>query len=625
MAVIKEKAEFCTLLVDELYGQLPARVYATLFQRGKLSIRLISQFSKLNARQVKNGLCVLQQHNLLFYTVDANSGEAEYSVNHDYAYNLVRTGKILEMVDNSYGPAGRDVMQNLLLLGQTRISDLVAAYQAKINLANSDDAWLNDKKPELVIKSKAQLNSVLCRLIEAELIDVVHSKTFQSAHEIEKQVHKEVMDFYFPNGIKGTKAKVEFEQKVAEGLRKVREESKTLKRKLAQNGGASKRRKLAVGNETNGVPEEEEDLDPALDPRQVIRINYEKCIVELRSRRLVQYVNETLGETTGYVYGQLLKQLTKNTPRCRPDPLMDTLTPEGEKETPSVTTNEILDKVKTSIDLTLGIGKIPSKAISKSAAERLTPFAPKDKIPFMNQDDSDDDEEDGDYSDSDEEMDTKKENGDASVARMSRPEQLRQHLLLLAEGHPGFVRHCGEDEWTIDFKPLMENLRATELDSIIEQTSGRQGLRLTRILRTKGKLGEQALQSLSLMRKVDLQQKMLEMRLAGFAHTQEVPRDNKADPKKSIFLWYCDTEQAYSGLIAKCYATMVHCLQVLEVRRQKEKDVLSLAKRTNVKGKEKDMMRDESYARFAKFLKDEKLLMAEIMRIDDTLALLQDF
>ncbi|KAK3338494.1 RNA polymerase III subunit RPC82-domain-containing protein [Neurospora tetraspora] len=52
----------------------------------------------------------------------------------------------------------------------------------------------------------------------------------------------------------------------------------------------------------------EEDLDPALDPRQVIRINYEKCTVELRSRRLVQYVNETLGETTGYVYGQLLAE-----------------------------------------------------------------------------------------------------------------------------------------------------------------------------------------------------------------------------------------------------------------------------------------------------------------------------
>lgn len=252
-------------MVDELYGQLPARVYATLFQRGKLSIRLITQFSKLNARQVKNGLCVLQQHNLLFYTVDANSGEAEYSVNHESAYNLVRAGKILEMVDNSYGPAGRDVMQNLLLLGQTRVSDLVAAYQAKINLANDEDAWLDDKKPELVIKSKAQLNSVLCRLIEAELVDVIHSKTFQSAHEIEKQVHKEVMDVYFPNGIKGTKAKVELEQKVAEGLRKVREESKTLKRKLAQNGGASKRRKLAVGNETNGAPEEEEGLDPALD------------------------------------------------------------------------------------------------------------------------------------------------------------------------------------------------------------------------------------------------------------------------------------------------------------------------------------------------------------------------
>lgn len=245
----------------------------------------------MTPRQLRHGLAVLQQHNLLFYHVDPGAEFAYYEANAEHAYNLVRTGKILEMIDTSFGAPAKDVMQSLLLSGQTRISDLVAAYQEKIEHASKTAAPVVDdedigaeangvngdsqptKKSGPLVKSTAHLNSIICRLVEAELIDVVHSKTFESSQDVLKTVEKEVMDKYFPAGVKGTKAKIELQERIAEGLRKVRGESKSLKRKLEQNGTATKRRKLLAGiGMANGV--NEEDMDPALD---VSRTNRSEC------------------------------------------------------------------------------------------------------------------------------------------------------------------------------------------------------------------------------------------------------------------------------------------------------------------------------------------------------------
>jgi DNA-directed RNA polymerase III subunit RPC3 len=237
----------------------------------------------MTPRQLRHGLAVLHQHNLLFYHLDPGAEFAFYEANAEHAYNLARTGKILEMIDTSFGAPAKDVMQSLLLSGQTRISDLVAAYQDKIEQANKAAALLGDdegdwgadtngvngdthpaKKTGPLVKSTAHLNSIICRLVEAEVIDVVHPKTFESSQDVLKVVEKEVMDKHFPAGVKGNKAKIEFQERIAEGLRKVRDESKSLKRKLEQNGSAAKRRKLFSGiGMANG--DHDEDMDPALD------------------------------------------------------------------------------------------------------------------------------------------------------------------------------------------------------------------------------------------------------------------------------------------------------------------------------------------------------------------------
>ncbi|KAK5660653.1 hypothetical protein OQA88_12017 [Cercophora sp. LCS_1] len=645
--VTQNAAEFCTLLIDELYGELPARIFTVLLNRGRLSLSQLVQYTSMERRQLRHALAVLLQFNLLFYIVD-DFGTAFYEANAEFAYNLIRTGKILEMIESTFGAHAKDVMQSLLLSGQTCIADLLEAYRVKIeknapkdNEGDPFDAVSNGvngdshgpKKLDAGFKSISQVNSAICRLVEAELVDVVHAKTFQSPTEIMKSVEKEVTDKFFPGGVKGTKGKIEYQNKLAEALQKVRGESKSLKRKLEQSGGTAKRRRLGINGNANGSHADDDEADPALDPKQVIRVNYERCLVDLRNRRLVQFVQEMLGDTSSYVYAVVLGLLTKQLSRCRPNPLIDIPDEDGDITSVTIRTSDILDKLKTSMDLSFGIGKAPKEVISSKAAEKIEEDPPKPKR-FIEADvdgDASADESEDDYdSESEPDLDFKpKTNGaksnPATEQKMDRPTQLRQHLLLLAEHSIGFLRHSGQDEWTVDFESLMRRLREAELDSVIERKSGREGIRLVRILRARGKLDERALVGVALMKKQELQQKMMEMQKDGFVHIQEVPRDNKADVKKSYFLWFCDVDKSLRKLEDNTYQAMVRCIQMLDVMREKDEDVLRLTNRSDVRGQEEDRMSKNYYDRYVTFRDRERKLLGQVMRLDDTVALLRDF
>ena len=663
MKVTKDLAELCALLIDEVYGELPSRIFSVLLSRGRSSVGQLGQYTSMTQKQLRHGLAVLIQQNLLYYYVDHDTKTATYEANPDPAYNLIRIGKILEMVESAYGPAVKDVMQSLLLLGQTRVSDLKAAYEGKIRRSTeaaqhaSLDADMVDgeappvaKKPTLPVKSVAQLNSIICRLAEAELVDVVHGLTLVSPEDVYKDVEERVTRVKFPGGVKGGKGKAEFEEAVAMELCKVRRESKSLKRKLEDSGPAAKRRKLLNGAGANGVNgvngDHEPEGDPVLDPRLVIRVNYEKCIVELRNRRLQQFASEMIGDTTSYVYAVMLKQITKRISRCHTDPRMDIGDMGDEDGTGQrvVTTTEILDNLPTTVDPWNGLAKVSLNRINKLSAEAIQPHPPDpNKTPFFDGGDDDDDDED---EDSDVEMNGKQDSEHESekdakpavngsgpgkvrfaepVRKESRLDMVKQHLYLLAENRLQFIRQCGKGQWTVDFKLLIQHLREAELDTVIERTVGRQGLRLVRILRKKGKLDEKALPNISLMKKSDVQNKMLEMEIAGFVDIQEVPRDNSRTANRTIFLWYTDTDRCIHTLLNKTYKTATRCLQRLSVHRRREKDVLLLTRRTDVKGREKDVMQKEYYDRFAKLLEIERKLLGHMMRMDDLVAVLRDY
>ena len=205
---------------------------------------------------------------------------------------------------------------------------------------------------------------------------------------------------------------------------------------------------------------------------------------------------------------------------------------------------------------------------------------------------------------------------------------MRQHLLLLAESKHRFVRHCGSHNrgmWTVDFEPLVQSLQEAEIDAVIEQSFGRHGLRLTRILRDKGKMDDKELPLMAMMKKTDVQTTMLAMQVAGFVDVQEVPRSTNHKARDVIHLRFFDLERTQSRLLDNLYKAMVRCLQSLALQRHKERNLLGWVERKDVRGKEDEEMDTAHYNKYTKHLELQSKLLGQVMRLDDLVAMLQDF
>lgn len=210
---------------------------------------------------------MLVQNNLVYYYIDQDTKVTSYIANSGSAYNLIRVGKILDLVESVYGAAEKDVFQSLLLWGQTKVAQVTAAYEEQIHrhakltasgsaagkMANGGGHDEEDVGGSLAIRSIDELNAALGRLVDAELVEVVSAVSFRSPEDAFKDIEEVIMRNHFPNGVRGAKGKDEYARLLSQRLRDVRDAPLSLKRKLRQNGGPIKRRKLANGNATNGV------------------------------------------------------------------------------------------------------------------------------------------------------------------------------------------------------------------------------------------------------------------------------------------------------------------------------------------------------------------------------------
>lgn len=366
--------------------------------------------------------------------------------------------------------------------------------------------------------------------------------------------------------------------------------------------------------------------------------------MELRNHRLAGFAKDTLGEVTGEVYRTLLGLLTSEVSRCRADPFLGE---ESITQQAAVTTMDVYEHLDEAVNVAAGIGKAPKDKIDYQSAEKIKTAPAGNEIidgdsdedpsggAFDSDDDSDDMGTNGNFSRKSRSV--SKTNGgrptkvtfeDAATSSDNRLDQMRQHLLLLAESKHGFVRHCGTQgrgQWTVDFDHVMGRLRDTELDASIEQAFGRHGLRLTRILREKGKLDEKMLPSAALMKKTDVQAKMLAMQMAGLVDVQEVPKDNTRVANRTLFFWFFDRERSQAQMLDDLYKAMVRCLQTLQVERHRERNILSFVERKDVMGKEEEVMTAEHYNKYNRHLEEQNKLIGQVMRLDEVVSIFRDY
>jgi DNA-directed RNA polymerase III subunit RPC3 len=371
----------------------------------------------------------------------------------------------------------------------------------------------------------------------------------------------------------------------------------------------------------------------------------------LRNQRLADYAADTFGEVTGQIYKVALELLTAKLSRCKENPMAG---PDPNPTTYTTTTMEIFEHLDPSINTKSGIGKTGKDKIHFQSAEKLRPAPPgsdtesddEDAPPVARprqvlvesdgEDESGESEEDDDMGDAPQ-TPAVKSNGhkpakvkfeDEGSIGASRLDYMRQHLLLLSEGKHRFLRHCGSQgrgQWTVDFRHLLDRLREGEMDAVIGQSHGRHGLRLTKILREKGKLDEKTLPLAALMKKSDVQGKMLAMQMAGLVDVQEVPKDNSRLANRTLFFWFFDRERTEAQMLDDLYKAMLRCLQTLDVERHRNRNVLTFVERKDVKGREEEVMTAEHYNEYNKHLEVQEKLLAQVSRLDEMVAVFRDY
>lgn len=226
---------------------------------------------------------MLVQQNAVFHLTDPDTSVAYYDVSPDALYNLVRTGKILEMVCDRYGDLAKNLVQDVLVLGHITISDLIDVFKdGSKREANGfvvkeedddDDFGFNgngihvngvngngvngSKNDDDERSTTRQAYLLLARLIAAGILEPVSPMMFQSPTDLKTAIEQGVLKASFPTGIRGIKQKKELEVAVAERVKDFQQGRTRLKRSLEvefDHEASVKRRKLLNGNSTsNGV------------------------------------------------------------------------------------------------------------------------------------------------------------------------------------------------------------------------------------------------------------------------------------------------------------------------------------------------------------------------------------
>lgn len=226
------------------------RILIALLTKGRSTISQLTQHTSLPPRNLRNGLGVLIQQNLLYHQTNPDTKITSYDANPNACYNLVRSGKILEIIEGQYGASERELVQTLMMLGHARIADLTQAFGSrgpKVNgHANGDVESRNG-----MIESGHQLNSALARLIQAEILETVRPDSFRNPADVHREIEDDVTKT--APGERATKIKGDTQRILIERIRTFRDQGKMLKRSLDQSGNfSSKRRKLTNGNSQNG-------------------------------------------------------------------------------------------------------------------------------------------------------------------------------------------------------------------------------------------------------------------------------------------------------------------------------------------------------------------------------------
>ena len=338
---------------------------------------------------------------------------------------------------------------------------------------------------------------------------------------------------------------------------------------------------------------------------------------------LVKLVEKRIGSGTSLVYSVVLRKLEEYIEDCQDEKSQVELENESSYSTNSkIRTQEIVkiiadwDSLKDTI---ADVQKIGLKGKMRHGYSRGRHSSVDE--PEVKAEEAENEDEEAEESD---------ESTSAPESRDEKTELVRQHLRLLA-GHPyhflsRYPERAGEPEsWSVPYTALSKHLRLIELEGVIQSRYKGHALRIVRILQDKGKLDEKTIANFGLMNPKLMRSTLTAMHAGGHLELQEVPRDTNRQPSRTIFLWFFDSERCRSKVLEDTYKTMARCMQRINAERDSVRDVLDKASRSDVKGKEEELLVKDELVALESWRKKEERLLGQIARLDDLVLVLDDF
>ncbi|KAJ4340605.1 RNA polymerase III subunit C82, partial [Ascochyta clinopodiicola] len=653
-------AELCTFLVEDVYGELAARVYSVLARHGRQTLAAVARASYLNARQIKYGLVILLQQHLVFHSGN-DAQPTYYEIDWLNSYALVRLGKVTKLVEDRFGRKAANVMTNLLRLGHTRIADLKEAYfptatdsdddsddglpngagtkrkrgggndtngSAKTNGLVNGSSEANDVKPVMngttngatndgtgdheehehaeedgEIASVDELYDIIERLIQRGWVRTMTESQYLSPGDMHDMLQQETIEQDLagqqPTGIKD---KALCHRNTLERKRNMRnkwlEVPRFSKRRQADQDYSNPTKRVKV-NGTNGYA-----ASSAASPEDklVIRVNPEKIAVAMRTEQLVQLVEQRLGSVTAHIYQTMLRMLEANIPRCYEEyPEPPTAGDEGaDNQIDSknlVTARDVAKKISRDVDICEGLDPNAVVQITRRGHVRTANILSQPTDPTT-----------------------------LSIDEKTRI--IDKHIQLLSEDPTHFVTwhsRAGFSQWHIEFEEIAKQLIQTEIENTISARKGTLGVKLIRALRKKGKLDERATCNAMMMSAADIRGIVNDLTVQGLVQTQEIPKVERREAKHSLHLIWYDRQRAREKLLHDTYKGMVRILQRIQFEREKVQPLLSKAERSDVVGNEEKWLSKGELDALRKWKEVQEKLSLQLFREDDLVATLRDF
>ncbi|KAL9104453.1 MAG: hypothetical protein Q9163_000605 [Psora crenata] len=640
--------------------------------------------TRLSPHQLRHGLSVLIQQHLVYWSTSLADGSTAYEPNITAAYNLVRNGKYIRITEDRLGKFAGSMMSHLLLLGHARVGDLVQAYalgpaldptnkldalQVMPNGFMSHKTRENGRMPDQSQATREKIHRSLCDLLQAGLISKVdksHLRT-DADNRTEAERLTPLVEEY--KGQTKREREARWEHAVQEKLdawkygttaeaSDVAALKKGAKRPVDSSDKlvSHKRPRLDLNFTEEGIAPTGENQENSvghsgyLRDDFVLRINHAKFAVLARSYRLVELAQQNVCVATSKVYEKLLHTFEDKVRACR-DAAYDPGEEDKEEDSrvPEMTTDDIVALVPESFDLENAFGTVegafdhPKKRRKKGtdSAEEAKVFGDSsgyEAIEDGEREEASDGDSYGNISEESADSGSVMGEADYNSNQYDLPSQslsphhvaVRSHLLSLAQHPMGFLKHIARnssapERWTINFRSLIKRAATHTIFQIIASRYGSLSVRLANILAERGKLDDKTLCSMCLMREKEMRSRLISMQKAGLLELQEVPRDNARVASRTSFLFFFDHDRCTRKLLDECYKTMTRLLQRAAVEKGKVKGTVEKAGRSDVVGKEDELLSVQERAALQQWRVIEERIWGQIGRVDDMVALLRDF